>query len=64
MGVPHPLRTECNGRQWALYSASYTTPDGRFAFYFYAISDYHAAMLLQELKETAVLDGRMGACIQ
>lgn len=43
---------------WHKYAAEFTSTDGRFAFNIYAISDEHAQMMLQDLKETAVIVGR------
>ncbi|HEJ9974926.1 TPA: hypothetical protein ACHY14_000794 [Pseudomonas aeruginosa] len=53
------LSTWVDGRQWHLYSFEFKTPDGTFGSYFYAISDEHAAELLTDLKENAVLGGRI-----
>ena len=61
-GVPYPLSTpDPHGRPmtWRLYSATFESPDGLFGFHFYAISDDHAAMQLEAIKETAALDGRI-----
>jgi hypothetical protein len=50
-----PLSSNVNGRTWHLYSFDYESPDGRGSGYFYATSHDHAALLLSELKESAVL---------
>ncbi|NNG62459.1 hypothetical protein HKD51_12890 [Pseudomonas fragi] len=44
-----------NGLQWQLYPVDFKTEEGTFSVYLYAISREHAAAILQELKETAVL---------
>lgn len=53
------LSCEVNGRQWYLYSFSYQTKDGQFSGYLHAISAEHASYMLEEMKETAVLDGQI-----
>lgn len=42
---------------WIKCVASYKSDGGEFSFYFYATSLDHAAVVLQDIKETAVLDG-------
>ncbi len=42
---------------WIKCVASYKSDDGEHVFYFYAQSLDHAAVVLQDIKETAVLDG-------
>ena len=44
-----------NGLQWQLYPVDFKTEEGTFSVYLYAISREHAAAVLLELKETAVL---------
>ena len=44
-----------NGQQWQLYPVDFKTEEGTFSVYLYAINREHAAAILQELKETAVL---------
>jgi hypothetical protein len=51
--IPLELRPVVNGRTWRLFSFDYSTADGEFSAYFYALSPEHAAMVLAELKETA-----------
>lgn len=58
-GVPHPLSCEVNGRRWELFGCEYESPDGKFAFYIYALSRDHAEMLLTELKQTARVLGKL-----
>lgn len=43
------------GRIWALFPVDFTTAEGTFSVYLYAINREHAAAILEELKETAVL---------
>lgn len=62
MTIPYPLTVpDPQGRPmtWNLYGAHFTSPDGSYGFHFYAISDDHAALQLEAIKETAVLDGRV-----
>jgi hypothetical protein len=47
-----------NGIRWYKYLFEFKTADGTFGSHFYAISDEHAAMMLEEMKETAKLLGR------
>ena len=44
-----------NGLQWQLYPVDFKTEEGPFSIYLYAINREHAAAILLELKETAVL---------
>jgi hypothetical protein len=48
-----------NGRTWRLYSFDFRTADGLFSSYFYAVSDEHAAHILEELKATAFNPSRI-----
>lgn len=59
MKVTLDVEVVVNGRRWYLYDVEYETPDGRFSTNIYALSDGHAAMRVQELRETAVLSGRI-----
>lgn len=59
-GVPYALRVpDPHGRPmtWKLYGAIFDSPDGCYGFHIYAISDEHAALQLQAIKETARIDG-------
>lgn len=61
-GVPYPLSVpDPRGRPmtWNLYGVTFDSPDGRYGFHIYAISDEHAALQLEAIKETATLDGRI-----
>ena len=44
-----------NGLRWQLYPVDFKTEEGTFSVYLYAINREHAAAILLELKETAVL---------
>lgn len=44
-----------NGLKWQLYPIDFRTEEGTFSVYIYAINREHAAAILLELKETAVL---------
>lgn len=50
--------TDSKGRIWNRYLCSWTGPDGQYSFDIYAVSDEHAQIQLQDLKETAKVDGR------
>ena len=43
------------GLQWQLFPVDFKTEEGTFSVYLYAINREHAAAILLELKETAVL---------
>lgn len=43
------------GVKWQLYPADFKTAEGTFSVYLYALNREHAAAILLELKETAVL---------
>lgn len=47
------------GRKWSLYSFQYCTEEGVFSGYLHAVSFEHASYMLEELKETATLDGQI-----
>lgn len=53
------VTTQVKGRTWHLFTFDYNTPDGIFSGYLHAISFEHAAALLSEMKQTAVLKGQM-----
>lgn len=46
-----------DGRKWYLFSVCFDGDDGKFSIPLYATSWEHAAALLTDLRETAVLDG-------
>lgn len=55
--ISMPLTCEVNGQTWRLFAVSHTDGDGRrFQFHIYATSREHAACVVQDIKETAVLD--------
>jgi len=62
--VPMPLSVEVDGRTWNLFSFRWTSPDGEFSTYFYALSQDHAMMMIEEIKETAVFDGQVVEVIE
>lgn len=47
------------GRIWRKYTCSFKSPDGTYAFDLWAISDDHAQLQMDALKETAVVNGRV-----
>lgn len=54
-----PMSCVVDGRTWHLFTFDFTTPDGTFSSYLYAISSEHAAALIADMKETAQLSGQM-----
>lgn len=62
-GVPYPISCEVDGRTWDLFSVDWTGPDGRYSFHIYALSWEHAEMILQEIKETAKVSGKIGGIV-
>ena len=58
-GIPFPLVTKIDGRTWYCYGLNFTTTDGEFLTYIYALSDEHAQMICAELKETARISGQI-----
>jgi len=50
---------DLQGRKWWPYSVKFTSPEGTFSVEIYAISDLHADLQVQALRETAVLDGQI-----
>jgi hypothetical protein len=61
--MTQPLSVTCHGMVWNLYSVEFVSPDGRFDFYIYAISDDHAQLQVDAIRETAKLNGRIEAVI-
>ena len=43
------------GVKWQLYPVDFKTGEGTFSVYIYALNREHAAAVLLELKETAIL---------
>lgn len=58
-----PLQTVVAGRTWHCYSVEFTTADGNFLTYIYALSDEHASHIVEELRATAKLGGRIEGVI-
>lgn len=54
-----PMTTVVNGRTWRLFGLDYSTADGEFGTYIYALSFEHAAAIVEELKQTARLGGQL-----
>lgn len=54
-----PLSCVVNGTTWQLFTFEYQTPDGEFCGYLYAVSMEHAAAMLGDMKESAVLKGQI-----
>lgn len=48
-----------NGITWHLFSINFDTADGAFSTYLYAIDHGHAALRLEELKESARIGGQI-----
>lgn len=59
MSDDKPSPINFSGYDWHPYAAEWTGADGRFGFTFHAISDEHAQIVLQEIKETAFVVGRI-----
>lgn len=46
--------------EWKLFSFSWTNVDGKkYSSGFYAKDHYHAAIVLEDIKENAILDGEI-----
>ena len=56
--IQMPITTVVNGRTWRLFGVDYSTADGEFGTYIYALSFEHAAAIVEELKQTARLGGQ------
>lgn len=48
-----------DGKEWRTYCCSYDTADGTFAFNIMALSHEHALMMMDELKQSARVDGEL-----
>lgn len=53
------LAVQVDGRMWSPYIVEYTTADGVFTTKIFAVSMEHAAAVVEELKDTAVLKGEL-----
>jgi hypothetical protein len=47
------------GRKWYPYQVEFKTPDGTFVFTIHALNFDHAHMVVEELKQTATLQGQI-----
>lgn len=57
--IPYPLRCrDAAGRIWRPYELQFTSPDGTYTCHLYAISDEHAELQLDALKESGRIIGR------
>lgn len=54
-----PYQVIQDGYEWKLYSATYKSDDKLYSFYFYAISDLHALAVVDDIKETAKMSGKV-----
>lgn len=59
-----PLTVSDGGKDWHLFLASFGGAEGRFGIHFYAISMEHAAMVIEDIKASLKLDGRVSAIIE
>lgn len=57
--ITKPLRCTVDGREWRLFTASYKADNGAYALEFYAISMEHAAMVVQDIRDSLTLDGEL-----
>lgn len=49
---------DAQGRRWHPYEVEFDSPDGSFCFHIYAISDMHAQLQLDALKQTGRINGQ------
>ena len=57
--IPYPLRhMDAAGRIWHPYEVQFISPDGTYTSHLYAISDDHAQLQLEALKESGRIIGR------
>ncbi len=54
-----PLTTVVDGRTWGLFGVDFKTADGTFSTYIYALSFEHASHIVEELRATATLGGKL-----
>lgn len=58
--IPYPLMfKDAAERIWYPYEVQFTNPDGTYACHLYAISDDHARLQLEALKECGQIVGRI-----
>lgn len=55
-----PLSVCVLNQQWSLHLIEYDGPDGTFIVHIYALSHDHAMLLLDDLKRTGRVLGRVG----
>lgn len=58
--VTLPLSVRVLNQQWSLHLIEYDGPDGTFIAHIYALSHDHAMLLLDDLKRTGRVLGRVG----
>lgn len=57
--IPYPLSClDAAGRAWHPYEVQFRSPDGTYACHLYAISEDHALLQLQALRESGQIAGR------
>lgn len=57
--IPYPTSCkDAQGRTWHAYSVKFDSPDGAYECHIYAISDDHALLQLDALKETGRITGQ------
>lgn len=57
--IPYPTSCkDAQGRVWRAYSVKFYSPDGSYECHISAISDDHARLQLDALKETGHLTGQ------
>jgi len=57
--IPYALsHTDPAGRVWRPYEITFDSPDGTYTCHIYAISDEHAELQCQALRETARVSGQ------
>ncbi|WP_323016399.1 hypothetical protein [Castellaniella sp.] len=59
MSAPALLFIDPKGRRWYPYTITFDSPDGTFDVDLYAISEDHARLQLDALKETGRVTGRI-----
>ena len=56
---PDDIKIKRHGYNWYPYTVQFESPDGTFMFGIWAISDDHAELQVQAIKETAIVKGRL-----
>lgn len=59
IGITLAQSVVVNGVTWNLFSVDFDTADGVFSTYIYAIDHGHAALRLEEMKESARIAGQI-----